>query len=166
MLNLQEVAGAGQVIAGQTFQPVTVRVTDSSTPPNPILGASVTFLSTLMRPLSGYPIVTPGSDPVTTNPGMPVIFGASQTSVASDINGLASIVPSLGSFAPPVEIAIIVSAGTSASLQYELEALPGTADVSGGAGNWRYAATGSASAAAHRHCTRISPPCCFVELTS
>ena len=35
MLNLQAVAGAGQVVSGTAFQPLTVRVTDNSTPPNP-----------------------------------------------------------------------------------------------------------------------------------
>ncbi len=123
-LNLKEVAGNGQVLAGPTFQPVTVRVTDSSTPPNPVLGASVTFLSTLMRPAAGDPIVMPGSEPV-TNPALPVILGASQSVVASDVNGLASLVPSTGSFAAPVEIATLVSMGTGASLQFEVEALPG-----------------------------------------
>ncbi|MGA8764357.1 MAG: Ig-like domain-containing protein, partial [Candidatus Sulfotelmatobacter sp.] len=127
LVNLQEVAGAGQVIAGQTFQPVTVRVTDSSTPPNPILGASVIFSSTLMRPAQGNPGGTAGGDPVRTNPGMPVILGASQTSVASDVNGFASLVPSTRGFGAPVEIAIIVSAGTNASLQYDLEAFPAMA---------------------------------------
>ena len=32
-MNLQAVAGAGQVVTGAAFQPLTVRVTDSSTPP-------------------------------------------------------------------------------------------------------------------------------------
>ena len=134
LLNLQEVAGAGQVIAGQTFQPLTVRVTDSSTPPNPILGASVIFSSTLMRPAQGDAIGTTGGDPVTTNPGMPVILGASQTFVASDVNGLASLVPSTGGFGAPVEIALIVSAGTGALLQYDLEALPAMAGGADGSG--------------------------------
>jgi hypothetical protein len=126
MVNLQAVAGAGQVVTGTSFQPLIVRVTDSSTPPNPILGASVTFSSTLMRPLPGAPIVTPGSDPVSTNPAMPVILGASQPVVESDVNGLARFVPSTGPFTPPVEIAVTASAGASAALQYTLEALPGT----------------------------------------
>ena len=47
MMNLQAVSGAGQVVTGTAFQPLTVRVTDSSTPPNPVLGASVVFQSTV-----------------------------------------------------------------------------------------------------------------------
>ena len=40
---LQLVAGAGQISTGQAFQPVIVRVTDSSSPPNPVLAAPVLF---------------------------------------------------------------------------------------------------------------------------
>lgn len=126
-LNLQPVAGAGQIVAGQAFQPVIVRVTDSSTPPNPVLGASVLFQSTLMRPGAGG-----GSG---TNPAMPVILGSSQSVVASDLNGLASMTPSMGLFSAPVEIALSVSLATDAPLQYTLEALPamnGTAPTGGG----------------------------------
>ena len=124
MLKLQEFSGAGQIISGQGFQPVIVRVTDSSAVPVPVMGASVTFLSTLLRP-PGDPVVAPGGDPVTTNPAMPVILGVTQTVVSSDLDGLASLGPSTGSFAAPLEVAIVVSAGTSASLQYELEAVAG-----------------------------------------
>ena len=123
MLKLQEFSGAGQIISGQSFQPVMVRVTDSSAVPVPVMGASVTFLSTLLRP-PGDPVVAPGGDPVTTNPAMPVILGVTQTVVSSDLDGLASLGPSTGSFAAPLEVAIVVSAGTSASMM-QLEAVAG-----------------------------------------
>jgi hypothetical protein len=125
LLNLRAVAGAGQVVAGTAFQPLTVRVTDSSTPPNPILGASVLFQSTVMRPAgSGLPLA-PG-DPSSTPTGMPVILSASQSAVMSDVNGLASLVPSVGPFNGTLEIQIHVSAGTTAVLQDELESVPAT----------------------------------------
>ena len=123
MLNLQAVAGAGQVVTGAAFQPLTVRVIDSSTPPNPVLGASVLFQSTVLRPTGNDPVLTPG-DPTVTQTGMPVILSASQSTVQSDGNGLASIVPSAGSFTGPLEIEIQVSAGTTAVLQNELETVP------------------------------------------
>ncbi len=78
MMNLQAVAGAGQVVTGTAFQPLTVRVTDSSTPPNPVLGASVLFQSTVLRPVGNNLVLTPG-DPTVTPPGMPVILSASQS---------------------------------------------------------------------------------------
>ncbi len=65
MMNLQAVAGAGQVVTGAAFQPLTVRVTDSSTPPNPVLGASVLFQSTVLRPAGNDLFLTPGDPTVT-----------------------------------------------------------------------------------------------------
>jgi hypothetical protein len=120
MLNLQAVAGAGQVTTGTVFQSVTVRVTDSSTPPNPVLAASVLFQSTLMRPPGNGLTTTPG-DPTSTQTGMPVILSESQNTAQSDVNGLTSFSPSAGLFAAPLEIQIQVSAGTTALLQDEME---------------------------------------------
>jgi hypothetical protein len=123
MLNLQAVAGAGQVVTGPAFQPLTVRVTDSSTPPNLVLAASVLFQSTVLRPLGNDLTLTPG-DPTVTQTGMPVILGANQSTAQSNINGLASFVPSVGSFTGPLEIEIQVSAGTTALLQDVMETFP------------------------------------------
>ena len=128
MMNLQAVAGAGQVVTGTAFQPLRVRVTDSSTPPNPVLGASVLFQSTVLRPLGNNLTLTPG-DPTVTQTGMPVILSVSQSTAQSDANGLASFAPSVGSLTGPLEIEIQVSAGTTAVLQDELETFP--ADSSG-----------------------------------
>jgi hypothetical protein len=119
--NLQAVSGAGQVITGTTFQPLTVRVTNSSSPPNPILGASVLFQSTVLRP-AGQGILTP--DPTAPPTGTPILLSASQSSVLTNANGLASIVASVGSFTGELEILIQVSAGTSATLQDVLESFP------------------------------------------
>ena len=123
LVNLQAVSGAGQVVTGTAFQPLMVRVTDSSTPPNPILGASVLFQSTVLRPAGNNPILTP-DDPTATQTAMPVILSASQSSVQSNANGLASFVPSVGSFTGMLEIQIQVSAGTSATLQDVMESFP------------------------------------------
>jgi hypothetical protein len=122
-MNLQPVAGGVQVITGQSFQPLTVRVTDSSTPPNPVLGASVLFQSTVMRPSGdGLTIVT--GDSTTTQTGVPSILGAAQSVVQSNANGLASIVPSVGPFNGLLEIQIQIAAGTSAFIQDVLESFP------------------------------------------
>ncbi len=123
MMSLQAVAGAGQVVTGAAFQPLTVRVTDSSTPPNGVLGASVLFQSTLLRPGGNDLILTPG-DPAVTQPGLPVFLSANQSAAQSNVNGLASFTPSVGSFTGPLELEIQVSAGTAAALQGVMEALP------------------------------------------
>jgi hypothetical protein len=121
-VNLQSVAGAGQVSTGAAFQPVIVRVTDSSSPPNPVLAAAVAFQTTVLRP-GGSP---PGGGSGETNPGnpaMPVILSVSQSSATTDVNGLASIVPSSGSFSAPVEVDVSVTAGTNALLDDPLEVM-------------------------------------------
>jgi hypothetical protein len=122
-LNLQAVAGAGQVISAPPFQPLTVRVTDSSTPPNPVLGASVLFQSTVLRPPANDLTLTSGETTV-TQPAMPVILAASQSITTSDANGLANFLPSLGSFTGLLEVEIQVSAGTNAGLEDVMESFP------------------------------------------
>jgi hypothetical protein len=123
LLNLQAVAGAGQVVTGAAFQPLTVRVTDSSTPPNPVLGGSVLFQSTVLRP-PGNNLTLVTGDTTSTQAGMPVILSASQSSATSDANGLASFVPTVGSFTGPLEVEIQVLAGTSAAIEDVMESFP------------------------------------------
>ncbi len=121
-LNLQSVAGAGQVSTGAAFQPVIVRVTDSSSPPNPVLAAVVAFQTTVLRP-GGSPPGGGGGETNPGNPAMPVILSVSQSSATTDVNGLASIVPSSGGFGAPVEVNVLVTAGTNALLDYPLEVM-------------------------------------------
>jgi hypothetical protein len=118
--NLQPVAGAEQVSTGAAFQPVVVRVTDSSSPPNPVIAAGVGFQTTVLRPVG--PPSDGGANP--TNPPMPVILQVSQSSATSDLNGLASLVPSPGGFSAPLEVDVTITAGTSAWLDYPLFVLP------------------------------------------
>jgi hypothetical protein len=72
---------------------------------------------------------------------MPVILGSSQAHVFSDLNGLASLVPSAGSVSGALEIEVVASVGTSATQQFEVEALWPVA-TAGGSGT-----TGAAPAA-------------------
>jgi hypothetical protein len=116
MINLQAVAGLGQVCSSLPFQPMTVRVTDSSMPPNGVLGETVLFQSTVMRPVGNGLTGTSGDPPAT-----PSILIESQIPVASDVNGLATFIPSVGSFTGPLQIAIQVSAGAAATLQGQME---------------------------------------------
>jgi hypothetical protein len=126
---LQVVSGAGQVSAGQPFQPVVVRVVDSSSPQNVVTAAPVVFQTTVLRPGG---IAPAGGDGETNpgNPAMPVILSVNQSSATTNINGLASIVPSGGGFAPPVEVDVSITAGTGALLDEPLQLLPAPAVVS------------------------------------
>jgi hypothetical protein len=121
-LQLQAVTGNLQLInVGSAFQPITVRVTDMSVPPNPVLGVTVLFQSLLGRTNNNAPIVSGGDTTITTNP-MPIILGTSQASVTSDVNGLASMQPSTGGFQGALAILGTVTAGPG-SMPFQLQSL-------------------------------------------
>ncbi|MGC2472935.1 MAG: hypothetical protein WA485_01260, partial [Candidatus Sulfotelmatobacter sp.] len=112
---LEPISGGVQISTGQAFQPVIVRVTDSSSPPDSIMAAPVNFFMTVLRNGKG----SVGND---GNPVQPVILAVSQTSASTDMNGLANIVPSASGFGAPVEVDVSVTAGNSA-LDYPLQVL-------------------------------------------
>ena len=122
-LNLQTVSGTGQVSTGAAFQPLVVRVVDSSSPPNGVLGALVSFQTTVLRP-GGASSGGGNGELNPSNPAMPVILAASQSTVLSDVNGLASVQPSAGGFSAPVEVDIQARAGTSTQMNYVFQLLP------------------------------------------
>ena len=121
-LQLQTVAGGGQIVAGHGLQPVVVRVVDSASPPNPVLGESVTAQTTVFRSGGSPPT---GADGETNpgNPAMPVILSVTQTNVISDIDGLVNLVPSDGGFGAPVSVDLQVAAG-GARLDCLLQTVP------------------------------------------
>lgn len=121
-LNLQTIAGSGQISAATSFQPVSLRVLDSSSPQHAVLGATVNFLSTILRPGASVPGTGDGEN-APFNPAMPVILSVSQASAVSDANGLVTLTPSSGSFRPPLIVDVSVTAG-SASLDLPLQMLP------------------------------------------
>lgn len=119
---LEPVSGTSQVVPnGQSFQPLIMRVTDGSSTDNPVLGANVTFATTLERnpqgPGSGPP---PGSD-LQGQDAMPVILGTSQVQLQTAQDGTASITPSVGNLGP-CDAFIVVIAG-AATAQFELESV-------------------------------------------
>jgi len=118
-LKLQAVSGASQMTSmGQSFAPLVVQVTDSSTPPNNVLGASVVFQSVVMRPAYGVGGRQVGDTVITPEP-MPVIVSSSQSTVISGSNGLASLQAATGVPFPAV-VEGSASVGTS-TLPYQLE---------------------------------------------
>lgn len=89
-LQLQAVGGILQAaLAGQNFQPVSVRVIDTSNPPHPVLGATVDFLAYLGRTSGNEPIFWKDDGSI-SQASMPVILARSQLNVQSDANGLAA----------------------------------------------------------------------------
>ena len=116
-LQLAPVSGTTQIIPlGQSFQSVVVRVTDSASPPHPVLGAAVAFQTLLGRLPANQPIIWTGEAGI-SQPSMPVILAKSQNTVQSDVNGLATIVPSNGGASGNVAVAGPASVG-NASVQF------------------------------------------------
>jgi hypothetical protein len=123
VLQLQAVAGSPQVVAaGQILQPVVVRVTDSSTPANPVLGASVAFQFTGERAGGDSTIISAGDTNIGNNPS-PVILFNSLSSAQSDLNGLASWKPTTEGFEGDVAILGTATAGTG-QVEFALQVLP------------------------------------------
>ena len=87
-----------------------------------LLAQLASFQSTELRPDQDSPAETTGESS-SRNHGMPVILGSSQVQVASDLNGLASLVPSAGGLSSALEIEVVASVGTNARQQLEVEAL-------------------------------------------
>jgi len=90
-LRLESVAGSLQFAAvGQSFQPVTVRVLDSAG--DPVRGANITFQLLIGRDVGDDPGVLIGDTNINRHP-LPVVLGSSKATLVSDVNGLASILP-------------------------------------------------------------------------
>jgi len=118
---LETVSGSSQFVpTGQSFQPLVMRVTDGSLAANPVTGVNVTFETTLAR-VSPEQGGQQDGDSIVGGNGMPVLLGSSQAQVESTQDGLASIVPSVGSVGP-CDVFITVSAGSS-SAQFQMESV-------------------------------------------
>jgi hypothetical protein len=118
-MQLQVVADSVQVVGvGQPFQPVAVRVTDSSSPPYPVEGASVTFWQVVFRSDGDAFAGNEGGQE-----GMPIILSSTQAVVLSDASGVAAATPSAAGVAGAVEIDIMAMAGTNAFYQFEAESI-------------------------------------------
>jgi hypothetical protein len=122
-LQLQAVAGSPQVVnAGQVLQPVVVRVTDSSAPANPVLGASVTFQYTGERAAGDSTVISAGDTNIYNDPN-PVILFNGQNAAQSDVNGLASWPPSMEGYTGDVAILGTASAGAG-NVPFAVQTLP------------------------------------------
>lgn len=122
-LRIQPVAGTSQTVQQQTaFAPVSVRITDSATPPDPVFGAAVNFQSIIGHAVNDQPIIWLANTGITQNP-MPVILASAQVTALSDANGLATAQPSPGAVQGPVLILGSATTG-AATQQFVLQSLP------------------------------------------
>ena len=119
-LRLQYVSGERQVInTAQTFSPVSLRVTDSASPPNPVKLASVAVLSAVFR-WQPSPLSTGWNTPP---PPAPVILSSALATVYSDGNGMVSITSSPAARLGAVVVKVIAFPGAGPPLQFELQRL-------------------------------------------
>lgn len=122
-LQIQPVVGIAQMAAvGQSLQPVVVRVSDLSSPPNPVVAANVLVQWSVELPANPSPPI-PGGDTGIGGSPMPIVLYSSQAWVATDVNGLATFQPSTGGFGGAIEILGTAAAG-SGSVPFALEWLP------------------------------------------
>lgn len=122
-MQIQPVSGVLQVApAGQRFQPVIVRVTDMSSPPNPVTGAAIAFLYVVERSGDNSGSQS-GGDTNIGPPPDPIILYSSQGAAVSDVNGLAGFTPGTGGFTGA--LAVVGSAATgNANIAFDLQWLP------------------------------------------
>ena len=121
-LAVQKIAGEGQIVTvGQSFQPLTVRVTDSSSPGNPVRRASVRFEVTVMRWEPEPPPPPPG-DNFVGRPVRRIGLGGWTATAVSDDNGVATLPVALSSSLGAVEVSVRASAGAGEAW-FTLEAL-------------------------------------------
>jgi IPT/TIG domain-containing protein len=67
VIKLQAVAGSLQtIVVGQSFQPIWVRAINSATPPNPVMGVSVTFQNMIFMPDADAPVEVSGDEQFAT----------------------------------------------------------------------------------------------------
>lgn len=122
-LALQRVSGDSQIgNYGQNMQPVVLRVVDSSSPPNPVRSAAVSYLKVVYR-WEGPAFPVDRDEFNLTNPRDRVVLASSQGVLSSDANGLISIPILLDASWGAVIVDVIATAGASGRQEMELQAL-------------------------------------------
>lgn len=121
VMELQAIAGTTQLVqVPQAFAPVTVRATDQSYPPNPVMGAPIAFQTVIARTNSNTPIITIGELNI-TEPQPPVILSSSTQTLLSDPNGLAT--SSINTGVEGATVVLGTASVGSASVGYQLQSL-------------------------------------------
>lgn len=132
-LVLQRYSGDTQITNyGQNLQPVVLRVVDSSSPPNAVRRAPVSYLKIVYK-WEGPPFPIDRDEFHLQNPRDRVVLSSSQGVLYSDANGLVSIPVPLDSRWGAVLVDVTATAGTDAYQAMELQALwpPPPPDYSG-----------------------------------
>jgi len=120
---LQRVSGDTQITNyGQNLLPVVLRVVDSSSPPNPVRRAAVSYLKIIYK-WEGPAFPIDRDEFHLQNPRDHVVLSSSQGVLYSDAEGLVSIPVPLDAQWGAVLVDVIATAGTDAYQAMELQAL-------------------------------------------
>lgn len=110
---LELVSGSDQVVsAGQSFQPLIMRVTDGSPARNPVIAVNTVF-STLIVRLPPGSTWHDGGEAIVGGTSTPVILGKSSTTAVTTEEGQVAILPGPGSIKGPCDLLITIAAGPS-----------------------------------------------------
>lgn len=115
---LEKINGDGQLAAiGQSLQPIVLRAVDSATPPNPVVSVPVTLTGAV------FAATTSDCAPDTgvCRPAIPHPLSNFTVTLMSDANGLVSYTPTVQASWGAVQIAIVASAGASATQNFNLQ---------------------------------------------
>lgn len=111
-IEVQKIAGEGQIVTvGQSFQTLVVRVTDSSSPANPVRRATVRFEVTAMRWEPPPPPPPPGDGGTGGRPVLRIPVAGWTATAISDDNGVATLPIAFSASQGAVEVSVRASAG-------------------------------------------------------
>ena len=112
-VQLSKATGDAQIVkVGQSFSNIRLRVTDSSSTPNPVAAAPVQCLVTAFRIPDSTPIRWNGESG-TTNPIQPVVLSSSVITQSSDASGYVSLPISFPASWGPLVISVQASTGNA-----------------------------------------------------
>ncbi|MBI3474847.1 MAG: Ig-like domain-containing protein [Acidobacteria bacterium] len=122
---IENVSGTTQVIvAGQPFQAMALRITDSASPANPVMGANLVFDVTIVRipkdSGGGGGGDDGGGGRGGHGGGSPIILGTYEVKVATADGGIASWVPNVAGVQGYCDLMIALTAGMASS-QFDLQ---------------------------------------------
>jgi hypothetical protein len=119
---LQAVSGSAQVVPqGQPFQPLVLRVTDGSSPANPVMGVNVVLDTTFAR-IAADPEPRGDGDSDGRGAGMPVVLGTSESLLVSAQDGLVSLLQEMADMDGACDV-FITAAVSGSKMQFHMQVL-------------------------------------------
>ncbi len=120
---LQAVSGSVQIVQqGQPFQPLVLRVTDGSSPADPVMGVAVEFDTTFARVAPDPQPRDDEGDGGGRRGGMPILLGTASARLVSTEDGLVSLTPGTVGVGGPYDV-FITAGASNAQMQFHMQVL-------------------------------------------